>query len=259
MTDAAVPLPASLRRLTRPSASQTFRLFCFPYAGAGASMYRPWVAALPAEVDLYAIQLPGREDRIREPPMLDFDAVTAMLAADIAPLTDRPYGFFGHSLGAVLSAEVARSLTLQHRTPAHLVVSGCRALNVIERHRLAVHELSDEDLIAHIRTLNGTPEAILEDPGMRAVILRLVRADYALYDQYVHATGWPLPCSITVFGGDADPSTSPESLAAWAELTSGASDVHMFPGDHFFAVSARTDVVDTLVGRLLENGAAGIA
>ncbi len=261
MTDERSSLPASVRRLTRHPAPGTFRLFCFPYAGAGAYMFRSWAAALPPQIELYAIQLPGREDRIRELPMTRLDDVTAMLTTDLGQLTDRPYGFFGHSLGAVLSAEVARRLTLRQpqAAPSNLFVSGCRSLQIIERHRQAVHDLDDEDLIAHIRKLNGTPEEILRDPGMMTLILRLIRADYALFDQYTYTPGPPLRCPVTVLGGDADPSTSEASLTPWSELTSGPTDVHIVPGDHFFVVSAQDQVVEVLTRRLRESEGSGVA
>jgi medium-chain acyl-[acyl-carrier-protein] hydrolase len=238
-------LSPSLRLLSPPPEKRPrSRLVLFPYAGAGAYIFRTWVSRLPDDVEIVGVQLPGREDRFHEDPVDDLDAVveavTAELTDALEPLDD--WFVFGHSLGAVLAAEVARNLT-DVRTwgpPAHVMVSGSRALHLVHRNRLPVHQLTDDELVEHVRSLNGTPEEILSEATIMEPLLRLLRADYSLFDQYEHTGSTPLASPVTVFAGDSDPSTSPDTLDAWSLLTTGTCQVHTLPGDHFFLNQSRT-------------------
>lgn len=245
-------------RLLSPSVGPRapLRLLAFPYAGAGAYTYRPWAALLPDHVELIGVQLPGREDRFHSMPIDDLPTVLDELPAEIAAACDdgADWAVFGHSLGAVLACEVARALITTHRQvpPRHLLVSGCRALHLVHRNRQPVHDLSDLELIEHMRTLNGTPEEILADPTVMAVLVRLVRADYSLFDQYRYPGGSRLTCPITVFAGDADPSTSPDTVEPWDQLTTGPCEVHTLPGDHFFVNQSR-DLLVRLISRAVAS------
>ena len=106
-------------RCAKPNPAARLRLFCLPYAGGGASLFRDWGQALPDSVEVCAIQLPGREDRIAETPFRQVEDLLPVLLEKLRPYLDRPIAFFGHSMGAFLSYELARALTEEHRGPAH--------------------------------------------------------------------------------------------------------------------------------------------
>jgi medium-chain acyl-[acyl-carrier-protein] hydrolase len=229
------------------------RLVCFPYAGGGAYRYRAWGARLPHDVSLYAVQLPGREDRIHEEPFRSVDDAVTTVSKDLATVLDGPFAIFGHSLGAIIGTEVALQLELQRsRRPEHVFVSGCRALPAIESSRRPIHDLPDSELLDHVRQLNGTPEELLADRRMRTLVLRLIRNDYAIFDGYTYVDRGTLSCPVTVFGGEADPTTTPATLAAWSAVTNGPTDVHVLPGDHFFLKSAQDELL-SLMGAALER------
>jgi medium-chain acyl-[acyl-carrier-protein] hydrolase len=249
-------LSPSLRLLSPSTGTRApLRLFAFPYAGAGAYTYRPWAALLPDHVELLGIQLPGREDRSHTVPLDDLPTVLGGLSAEITAVCEdgADWAVFGHSLGAVLACAVVRSLTTTHgeAPPRHVLVSGCRALHLVHRNRRPVHDLSDSELIKHIRSLNGTPEEILADSTIMGVLLRLIRADYSLFDQYHYSSGTLLMSPITVFAGDADPSTSPDTVEPWEQLTTSTCEVHTLSGDHFFVNQSR-DLLVRLVSRVLD-------
>jgi medium-chain acyl-[acyl-carrier-protein] hydrolase len=213
---------------------------CFSYAGGGAYLYRAWGSRLPPDIDLYAIQLPGREDRIREEPVRSLNETIMTVSGDLISILDGPFAIFGHSLGALIGAEVALTLELERGLrPEHVFVSGCRGLPAIELNRQPVHNLPDDELLDHVRQLNGTREELLADDTIRALVLRLIRADYAIFDQYTYTGHRMLSCPVTVFGGEADPTTAPATLAAWSAVTTGPTKVHMLHGDHFFMHSAQ--------------------
>ncbi|MDQ3289031.1 MAG: alpha/beta fold hydrolase [Pseudomonadota bacterium] len=227
------------------------RLFCFPYAGGGASTYRKWSPCLPTGVELLAAQMPGRETRLNEPPLRDMDLVVARLATAIEPLLDRPFAFFGHSLGALIAFELTRLLRSRgHRLPEHLVVSGRRAPNV-PRERRALHDLPDNELIDEIRKMSGTSEAVLQNDELMALVLPTLRADFAVHDTYCYRQEAPLDVPISIFGGLDDIATTPENLSAWNAMTTREARLSLFRGGHFFIEDARGEVLAALERALL--------
>ena len=228
------PSPWIAYRSERPGAR--VRLYCFPFAGGGASSYRGWQAALPDEIEVWPVQPPGREARIQEPA---FTAVEPLVEALAGALEDdpgggRPFALFGHSMGSLIAYELARALARQGRPgPAHLFVSAHRAPQQPPPED-PIHGLPEPEFRDRLRRLNGTPEEVLEHPELMELLGPLLRADFALNENYRHGDGRPLACPVTAFGGAGDPDVSPEDLRRWAERTTGPFRLHLFPGDHFF-------------------------
>src|SRR5580658_5790200 len=103
------------------------RLFCFPHAGVGSSFYRLWAIGLPIDLEVCPVQLPGRENRLHEPALTSIPELVDALVPALLPHMDLPFAFFGHSMGAVIAAEVTRALSDAGRgLPQHLMVSGRR-------------------------------------------------------------------------------------------------------------------------------------
>ena len=210
------------------------RLFCFPYGGGAALAYRPWTQTLPPEIDVCAIQLPGRGNRLREPPLTKMSLAVELVGKEIVSLLDRPYAFFGHSMGAILAFEVVRLLRRSgHRHPAHLFVSGHNAPQITKTEPFT-YNLPDAEFIEELQRLNGTPREVLEHPDMMRMMLPLIRADFESIQTYSYTHEPPLDCPITALGGLLDPETSRETLEPWREQTTAAFNLQMFPGDHFF-------------------------
>jgi medium-chain acyl-[acyl-carrier-protein] hydrolase len=210
------------------------RLFCFPYAGGGAPIYRNWSQSLPAEIEVCAAQLPGRGSRIKETPFSDLSEMVAVIAEAIVPYLDLPVAFFGHSMGAMIAFELARKLReTQNMQPAHLFISGRRAPQVPKDDPIS-HNLPEPELLKELQRLNGTPAEVLEHPELMQLMLPLLRADFSVVETYRYRPGAPLDCPVTVFGGLQDPEVSREHLEAWGEQTNAGFSLRMLPGDHFF-------------------------
>ena len=211
-----------------------FRLFCFPYAGGGASIYHDWPERLPSDIEVCAIQLPGRENRFGEPPFANLSSLVDALADVLYPNLDFPFAFFGHSLGSLISFELTRRLRRQKAPcPLQLFVSGCRAPQ-LPNPDPPIHQLPDAEFIEELRCLNGTPKAVLDNPELMELLLPLLRSDIGIYETYVYDHEAPLDCPIFAFGGLEDKEVSREELAAWHDQTRSRFNIQMFPGDHFF-------------------------
>jgi medium-chain acyl-[acyl-carrier-protein] hydrolase len=226
------------------------RLFCFPHAGAGALTFRPWTSGLPAECEVNAIQLPGREMRMAESPITDLSALVSTLTGVLYPYRlDKPFAFFGHSLGALIAFELARNLRNTYNlSPIHLFASG-RIAPHLKDARPPIHALSKSEFVDKLRELNGTPDEVLDSPEM-APLLHTLRADFALNEAYSYQPGPPLGVPISAFGGVEDTKVSEQELMGWQMHTSKAFKLRMFPGDHFFINSARAAVLQAIVQEL---------
>ncbi len=212
------------------------RVFCLPYAGAGALAYRSWQnsGVAPAGMALWPIQLPGREDRIREPPFRSMHSLVESLTDVMQELTELPFALFGHSMGALIAFELVRSLRRRGLPqPCHLIVSGAGAPHLPRR--APVHDIPDDEvLISRLLELNGTRPEVFADRELRRLILPLVRADFSVCETYRCAEGTPLNCPVTAYGGAHDDSVSMAALAAWKVHTLATFQMHILPGDHFF-------------------------
>ena len=218
----------------KPRAQAHLRLFCFPYAGGGVSIFRAWSDGLPADVEVCPVQLPGRGTRLMEPPFTRLSPLIQALAEALFPLLDKPFAFFGHSLGALVSFELARQLRREYAVqPVRLFISADRAPQIPNRDP-PIHNLPEGEFLVELRRLNGTPREVLEDEELRQIMLPLLRADFAVYETYGYSTEPPLNCPISAFGGSQDHRVSRSDLEAWRDQTSVSFSLRMFPGDHFF-------------------------
>ena len=194
------------------------------------------------------MQLPGRDRRIAEPPYSDVKLLAQVTGEALRPFFDKPFAFFGHSMGALLSFELAHYLRAElGLSPQHLFASGRHAPQV-ENPPPALSRLSKEELIKELHELKGTPPDVLEHPDLMELMLPVLRADFALGDTYTFEARPLLSCPITVLGGLRD-STPRADLQAWGELTTGPFSLRMFPGDHFFLHSDELQLLEVL-GRI---------
>jgi len=218
----------------KPNPQARLRLFCFPYAGTGALIFRTWPDGLPAEVEVCPVEFPGRGTRLMETPFTQLSPLVEALAQALVPVLDKPFAFFGHSLGALVGFELARQLRRQSGVqPVRLFVSADRAPQIPHRDR-PIHALPEGEFLVELRRLNGSPGKVLEDMELMQIMLPILRADFAVYETYVYATEPPLDCPISVFGGLQDHRVSRGDLEAWCDQTSASFSLQMFPGDHFF-------------------------
>lgn len=240
----------SLITCPKPIPQASLRLFCFPYAGASSLVFRSWSNSLPSSVEVCPIELPGRGTQMRLAPFSQLEPLVHCIACALLPHLDKPFGFFGHSMGALISFELTRLLRQKYGTiPVHLFLSGRRAPQILNS-KPPIHNLPEPAFIEELRILNGTPEAVLENAELMQLLLPILRADFAVLETYVYTEQPPLACSITAFGGLQDQEVNLEEIEAWRQQTSGSFSLHMLPGDHFFINSHQLFLMEILAHEL---------
>ena len=232
-----------IRRLVpAPSADQL--LLCLPYAGGSATYFWPFARALAPEVEVLAIQYPGRQERHHEPFVETMDELADRVTDAVAPVIDRPLAIFGHSMGASLGYEVALRLAASGVDPTLLLVSGRRAPSAVRHERL--HEAGEGELLDEISKLGGTNPALLQDPELKRHFYRILKADYRVAERYAHPPGPPLRLPIAALTGDSDPKVDLDEVRQWSEHTDGPFEMKVMPGGHFFL----NDNLDAVVGHI---------
>ncbi|WP_416979254.1 thioesterase II family protein [Streptomyces sp. T028] len=237
-------------RRPRPVAHPRLRLVCLPHGGGTAGAYYGWTASLPADVELVAVQYPGRQDRIGEPCPQNMGELADGVAQALLPLLDRPVALFGHSMGAALAYEVTLRLeTLYRARPRQLFVSG-HVSPTRPRNGRALDLRDDAEMLAGLLELGGMDEAVTADPELLALVMPSFRADLRLIEAYRPRGARPVTVPVTAYTGDADPGVPVPDVAAWAELAVGEFDVRVFPGGHFYLVDQEAEVVSDISERL---------
>ncbi|MET8977509.1 alpha/beta fold hydrolase [Streptomyces sp. NPDC004539] len=223
-------------------------LVCLPHAGASASAFLALSRAFEgaAGPEVLAVQYPGRQDRRHEAPARGIEELAGRVADACAPLTGRPYAFFGHSMGAVVAYETARLLLGRGLPgPGRLFLSGRGAPGPVP----SPHDRLDGDaeILAAVRKLGAAAGAgVLDDPELLAMVLPALRADYGALARYRSAPGGPLPVPLTVLVGDADPVVTVDEARAWRERTSAGFALEVFEGGHFY-LDRQVDAVAKVV------------
>ena len=249
VSSGVVGTPSDARVWLRPFAPNPYanlRLFCFPHAGGGALSFRPWAALFPSEIELCPIQLPGREDRFRETPYTNVDALVRALTQVLYPYElARPFALFGHSMGALIAYELAHTLEDQYgMSPVQLFVSA-RSAPHLPHPGPCLYTLPPDEFVAQLRMLKGTPDELLVDAD--PVWLQRLRADFELNEAYQPRPRTPLSVSIAAFAGRTDPRVSVADMQAWSKHTCRSFALREFESDHFFVYKDYGAVVQAIL------------
>jgi len=240
-----------------PRAEAALRLFCLPYAGGSANIFRHWAKRLPAETEVCGVQLPGRGGRLMEPPYTRLEPLIQILARELLPYFDKPFAVFGHSLGALLIFELVHHLRREYQIePCRMFVSGRRPPQIPDD--APSHQLPESEFLADLRRLNGTPKEILEHSELMDLMLPVIRADFAINEKYQYSARPPFTFPLTVFGGTEDENVGRDLLVAWSVHTTEELTLHMIPGDHFFIDSQQRLLLD-LISRELQMAISSIS
>lgn len=231
----------------RSAGTPKLRLFCWPFAGGKAAAYTPWRRLLPDWVELCVLELPARQRHLAQTPIRRFiDLVDASLT-QVLPLTDLPFAFFGHSLGALTAYEVARGLPAGVE-PRALFLGGVAAPHLPRPGRLS--GLPDHEFIAAVGHYGGIPPEVRDTPEVMALFLPALRSDFEIFDDYRFVPATAPSCPAHLFGGRDDRQVATTQLEAWRDVLPGLRSTELLPGGHFFLVEHREALLGSLANKL---------
>jgi medium-chain acyl-[acyl-carrier-protein] hydrolase len=236
-----------LKRFRRTGSGEV-RLFCFHHAGGTASMYRHWQHLLPPPIEPVAVQLPGRGDRITEPPFHDMTSLVDALVEVLRPALDRPFACYGLSMGARVAWVLTHALRERGMPiPVALYLASTAAPECAEGR----DDWRDDDVLAYLRDMGATPPEVFAEPELLAALLPTLRADLTLVDTFRFHPETPLDVPIRAFAGIDDIEGPPERMRGWGKETRAAFRLDLIPGGHFFDDRNQRRVIEIITDDLL--------
>lgn len=249
MSHPASPTPWARRYYTLPG-PPGLRLLCFGPAGGGASGYRDWWLPDELAAEVWAVQLPGRENRRVEPPFRRLDPLVRQLCANLGHLMDLPFAFFGHSMGALLAFEITRELRRAGaRLPAHLFLSAHRAPELPAK-KEPVSTLPEPEFLERLELMAGTSRSAVRDRELLVLLSPMLRADFELCETYTYREEAPLPVPFTCFAAADDYEVDPPDVEAWRQHTSVSCQTHLFEGGHLFLRDHNREILGHIAAEL---------
>lgn len=233
-------------RSFHPAAADSVQLVALPHAGGSASAFRTLSAALAPEIEVLAVQYPGRLDRYHEPVVTDIHVLADRVAEALESALDRPVALFGQSMGASVAFELALRLEQRGVRPRALVLLSRTAPGVGLGRPHVVHQLGDAELLAELEAFGAFDARIVEDEDLLEHTLTVVRGDYRAVESYRPTPGARVGCPVSVLVGDQDPRVSPDQASAWGDWAREGIDLRVFEGGHFF-LEDNLDAVAELV------------
>lgn len=230
-------------------------LFCFPFAGGGCAVFKYWQDSF-CRTNIYALQLPGRERRIREKPISDISKIVDQISDALQEKKNEPFGIFGHSMGALIGFETIRLLKKKD-FPAPLVFfpSAFRAPHIANPNK-PIHFLPRMQFIEELKTYGATPQALIDDEETMDLLLPMIRADFSIHERYTYYQDQPLACPIMVHGGKDDCKVSSNDLKEWKLYTASSFSYTEHEGGHFFLMENRNSLLNSIniqLAKILTN------
>jgi len=231
-----------------PNEKAEIRLFLFPYAGGGPTVFGKWLTEFDTHIEALIVHYPGRGARHNEAPINRINTLVEKLAQTIQPLLDKPFAFFGHSFGGLIAYELAKQIQ-----PQALFISGCGAHHLPNPHP-PIHHLPDSEFIQSLQKLNGIPNEITDNSELIDILLPMLLADFEAFESY-SPNSHQLSCPIIAFGGLDDPRVSQEQLEGWETLTTASFRSQYFSGDHFFINTNKAGIISSINSELTSTHA----
>jgi surfactin synthase thioesterase subunit/aryl carrier-like protein len=243
---------------TKKVENPRLRLFCLPYFAGGASIFSSWHELLPDDIEVCAVQFPGREERGDEKAYDDVLELVAKLAEVMEPLLTAPCAFYAHSSGAGVALELVRYLRKELDVhPIRFMVGGWRAphlespfefLNAIADDEV-YKEKNIPNIKGHLRSLE-IPDAVIDNDAVFNEMLPALRADILLGKKYTYYEDEPLDCPLTAFAGKNDSVFSEDQLLAWSQHTSNEFKYEEVEGSHLFCRDNKEDLLKIVTEEL---------
>jgi len=218
------------------------RCFIFPHGAAGPHVCSKFASKAHKDIDVIAMQLPGREARSNETSMQCVKSLALkMIDAGVWDVdTVVPFVFVGFSFGAILAYEVAKQLSEQgKRLPVQIVVCASPPPGHASNLPHVDEAMPDIDFLTQTNAFTGTSVIgdALQNNSVVQEIARALRSDIAACVQYHRAFSFSnesrLSVPIFAVAGLQDDPFILNSLHLWSKFSEECS-VYMGNYAHLF-------------------------
>lgn len=236
----------------RPLDDPAVRLFLFHHAGGSHLLYRGWAAYFPEDWEICLLEAPGRGQLQMLPLIDDCDQLVGYFHDALTAWLDRPFGFFGHSMGSLVAYQLTRRLVREGGPlPRWLGVSAYGAPQREEGTGGRRHLMSDDELRDWLRNAGGSPPQLLDNEAVWRKFGPVFRGDFKLVDTWAPPPEpESLPVPVSVFGGRGDSLISEDRLLAWRTFTQDFHGLEMYDGDHFYLTDHRRTLIAAITAAL---------
>jgi surfactin synthase thioesterase subunit len=217
-----------------------YQLFIFPFAGGSVSYYSKWEKKFDSNIQVIPVEFPGRGYRIKEELIGDMNSLLDDLYSKVLEDRDHncPFGFYGHSLGAVTAFELFfRLQQTGHATPIHMFLSGRLAPHLADNLVENIHLYENEPFKREVMSFGGTPSPTLLD-----LFLPILRNDVKVIETFRTPKREAINCKPVIFMGKED-ATMKGNYAEWNEYFLQPCKIHEFNGGHFFINDSYENIV----------------
>lgn len=222
------------------------RLFCFHHSGGGASVYHPWLKLLSPNIEMIAIQLPGRESRFTEPLTNNLNEIVEKLTEHFNFYKGKPYIIFGHSLGGLLAYEFTKSIQRHYSLlPNQLIISATKAPHLPFRMK-HLSKLDSKALKEELKVYNGIDEHLLSNDELLELFLPIIKSDFSISETYNYTHSNPLSCDILAISGTEDKTVNENEVQAWSKHTEGKFEHTSIAGGHFFIKEHQKEILELI-------------
>lgn len=220
-----------------------YRLFLFPPAGGDVSTYLKWDERLPQNVETCFLKLPGRGMRICEPAIDNLEVLIEMLLKEIEKYNDKPFIFFGHSMGGLIAYNLAQKMSCNKmRLPERIIISSMKAPNFMDTFSESLtnnkedklYNKEDNEFFSRVKNLGGIPQTLMDNKEFMNLILPTFRCDMKLCETYDATTATKLDIPLDIYGGNRDIVAKKEELEGWRKYTTKNCSTTIFSGNHFY-------------------------
>lgn len=223
------------------------KLFCLPYAGGSAAVYKKWKKYLHNSIELIPVELSGRGKRFGEGAYNSIDEASEDVFKSIREHDDQTeYAVFGHSMGSLIAYELYyKIIKYQHKPPIHMFFSGFRAPDQ-PSNKPPIYDLPDKSFTEEFFKLGGTPRELIENEELLSIFLPILRGDYKIVEKYDYIQREEkINTDITVFYGNEDDLTN-ERVNQWSKHTKKIFKSYCFNGNHFFIHDYTEEIVNII-------------
>jgi medium-chain acyl-[acyl-carrier-protein] hydrolase len=234
----------------QPKEASSSRMICFPYAGATAAIYRSWNTLMPEEMELVAVEIPGRL-HLKDKPPADMKDLIEILYSQILPFINKPYAIFGHSFGSIIAYEMVKKLQVENlELPKKLFVSSRRAPQLPSRFRHAAG-LPDPEFIDEMQNLyQAIPEAVLKEKELLKMLLPILKQDIGINETYIGQLDPLLKVPLQTYYGTQDTTVNSQEIEAWSKVTQKDFQMKSFDGGHFFLDKEKGAIISDMASSL---------